>query len=347
MIRRAAPLVALGLLASCSGTGSPHPTISVAGQPVSAAGVATVAQALRVAGVQVPEGQLLSIKTHRPLGPDRDAGQVLVNGLPSQVASPVEPGAVITVEGGGDVTERVETVTIAVPANGGVASLHRGARPGLLRVTRGAVSHEVLSSTVLRKPYDGVLVAPRPVALTFDDGPNPVWTPRILQALAAAHVHATFCLIGRQAAQYPDLVKQIVAGGHTLCNHTWDHDEKLAQRPVADIVKEMSKSQAAITQASGGVAPRFFRAPGGSWSAQDMLLARRMHMTPLKWNVDPRDWAKPGTARIIGVVMATVRPGSIVLLHDGGGKRDQTLAALNDLLRRLAAYHYSFAVPQP
>jgi len=347
MSRRAAPLAALALLTACSGAGSPQPTISVAGEPVLASGVSTVAQALKVAGVQVPDGQLLSIKTHRPLGPDREAGQVLVNGRPSLVASPVEPGAVITVEGGGDVTEPVETVTIAVPANGGVASLHRAARPGLLRVTRGKVSHEVLASTVLRKPYDGVLVSARPVALTFDDGPNPVWTPRILQALAAAHVHATFCLIGRQAKQYPALVKDIVAGGHTLCNHTWDHDEHLAERPVKDIVKELSKSQAAITQASGGVAPKFFRAPGGSWSAQDMLLARQLHMTPLKWSVDPRDWAKPGTARVIGVVMATVRPGSIVLLHDGGGKRDQTLAALNYFLKRLPAYHYSFAIPVP
>ena len=343
MSRRAAPLVALALVAACSGSG--QATIRVAGQPIAAMGVGTVAQALKVAGVQVPAGQLLSVKTHRPLGPDRRAGQVLVNGLPSQVASPVEPGAVITVQGGGDVTEPVETVTIGVPANGGVASLRRASRPGLLRVTRGAVSHEVLTSRVLRKPYDGVLVSARPVALTVDDGPNPVWTPRILQALAAAHAHATFCLIGRQAQQYPALVRAIVAGGHTLCNHTWDHDERLAQRPVADITKELSKAQAAITQASGGVAPRFFRAPGGSWSAQDMLIARRLHLTPLKWSVDPRDWAKPGTARVIGVVMATVRPGSIVLLHDGGGNRDQTLAALRYFLRRLPAYRYAFAVP--
>lgn len=347
MSRRTATFVALALLAGCSAGGGRQATIDVGGRPVPAAGVATVGQALREAGVRLPAGQLLSIKTHRPLGPDRKAGRVLVNGLPSQVASPIEPGAVITVEDGGDVTEPVETVTVPVPANNGLASLHRAARPGLLRVVRGAVSHEVLSSTVVRTPYDGVLVSARPVALTFDDGPNPVWTPRILAALAAAHVRATFCIIGRQAQQYPALVKAIVAGGHTLCNHTWDHDERLAQRSEAAIVKEIGKAQAAITQASGGVAPVFFRAPGGSWSAQDMLIARRMHLTPLKWDVDPSDWAKPGVARIIQNVMTRVRPGSIVLLHDGGGKREQTLAALNYFLARLPAYRYSFAVPLP
>jgi peptidoglycan/xylan/chitin deacetylase (PgdA/CDA1 family) len=343
--RRAAPLLALALAAGCSAVPAPGVQVSVDGHRVD--GVATVGQALREAGVKVPAGELLSIKTHRPLGPARSAGLVLVNGLPSLVASPVQPGAVITVEGGGDVTEGVETATVLVPPNSGIASLRRAARPGRLRVVRGVVSHEVLSRRVLTPPYDGVLLSARPVALTFDDGPNPVWTPRVLAALARAHVHATFCLIGRQAQQYPKLVKAIVAGGHTLCNHTWDHDERLASRSEADIVKEMSKSQAAITQASGGVAPTFFRAPGGSWSPQVMLLARRLHMTPLKWDVDPRDWARPGTARIIGVVMATVRPGSIVLLHDGGGNRDQTLAALHYFLARLPAYKFRFQVPQP
>jgi peptidoglycan/xylan/chitin deacetylase (PgdA/CDA1 family) len=348
--RRALPLVACVLLAACSAsTGAPAalPTIKVAGAQVGAVGVSTVAQALTEAGVAVPAGELLSIRTHRPLGPDRHPGRVLVNGRPTLVAAPVEPGAVITVESGGDVTEAAETVTLLVPANKGIASLRRGARPGRLRVVRGVVSHEIVTRSLLSKPYDGRLLSARPVALTFDDGPNPVWTPRILAALAQAHVHATFCLIGRQAEQYPALVKAIVDGGHTLCNHTWDHDERLNQRTEAQILTEMTKSQAAITAASGGIAPQLFRAPGGAWSGQVELLARRLHMTPLKWTVDPRDWARPGPGHIIGVVMATLRPGGIVLLHDGGGTRDQTLAALHYFLVRLPAYKYIFQVPRP
>jgi peptidoglycan/xylan/chitin deacetylase (PgdA/CDA1 family) len=346
--RRAASLAGCVLLAACSASGGlpATPTIRVAGAQVAAEGVSTVAQALKEAGVSVPAGELLSIRTHRPLGPDRHPGRVLVDGRPALVAAPVAPGAVITVQGGGDVTEAAETVTLLVPANKGLASLRRAARPGRVSVVRGVVSHEVVRRTVLSKPYDGVLLSARPVALTFDDGPNPVWTPRILAALAQANVRATFCLIGRQAEQYPALVRAIVAGGHTLCNHTWDHDERLNHRSEADILKEMSKSQAAITAASGGVAPQFFRAPGGAWSPQVELLARRLHMTPLKWTVDPRDWARPGPGHIIGAVMARLRPGGIVLLHDGGGRRDQTLAALHYFLVRLPAYKYTFQVPR-
>ena len=350
MSRRALPLAACVLLAACSASvhaPRAQPTIDVAGAQVGASGVSTVAQALKEAGVDVPAGELLSIKTHRPLGPDRRPGRVLVDGQPTLVAAAVRPGAVITVEGGGDVTEAAETVTLLVPANKGIASLRRGARPGRLRVVRGAVSHEIVGRSVLSKPFDGRLLSARPVALTFDDGPNPQWTPKILQALAAAHVQATFCLIGRQAEQYPDLVKAIVAGGHTLCNHTWNHDERLNHRTEAQILTEMTKAQAAITAASGGIAPAFFRAPGGAWSGQVEQLARRLHMTPLKWTVDPRDWARPGPAHIIGAVMATVRPGAIVLLHDGGGRRDQTLAALRYFLVRLPAYKYLFQVPRP
>lgn len=345
MPRRLAPLVALTLAAACShgsatvGSGG---TVDVSGHRVEAS---TVAQALREAGVTVPPGHLLSIRTHRPLGPDAAAGQVLVNGRPAPVSSPVPSGAVITVEGGGDVTEPVETITVPLPANGGIATLRKGARPGRLRLVRGAVSHEVVSQKLLARPVDGVLVSARPVALTFDDGPNPAYTPQVLALLARYRVHATFCLIGRQAQQYPALVRQIVAGGHTLCNHTWDHDEQLNRRSEADVVKEMGKAQAAITQASGGVAPRLFRAPGGAWSPQVELLARRLHLTPLKWTVDPSDWKRPGTGRIIGNVMGHVAPGGIVLLHDGGGKRDQTVAALRYFLVRMPAYKYRFAVP--
>ena len=352
LFRRTTALVVCALLAACSTAGDvagdvAAPTITVGGAKVAAAGVSTVEQALREAGVAVPPGELLSIKTHRPLGPDRHPGRVLVNGLPMLVASPVEPGAVITVESGGDITEAAEAVTVLVPANKGIASLRRGARPGRVRVVRGVVSHEVIGTSLINKPYDGALLSARPVALTFDDGPSPQWTPLILQALADAQVHATFCIIGRQAQQYPALVRQIVDGGHTLCNHTWDHDEQLNHRSEAQILKQMGKAQAAITQASGGVAPTFFRAPGGAWSGQVELLARRLHMTPLKWTVDPRDWARPGAGHIVRSVMTTVRPGGIVLLHDGGGRRDQTLAALRYFLVRLPAYKYRFQVPRP
>lgn len=348
MARRTASLAALALATACSGAApGSSATITVGRQQLAAAGVSTVGQALREAGVSLPGGELLSLRTHRPLRTDGVGGVVLVDGRPAEEVSAVRAGEVISVESGGDRIEPAEVVTEPVLPNRGLASLRRGGRPGELRVVRGAVSHEVVSSQVVVRPYDGRLLSPSPVALTFDDGPSPQWTPPLLRLLAHAHVHATFCLVGRQAAKYPALVRAIVAGGHTLCNHTWDHDERLSTRSPADVLREITRAQAAITSASGGVAPAFFRAPGGAWSPEVESVARSQHLTPLMWDVDPRDWARPGTPHVIGAVVASIRPGSIVLLHDGGGKRDQTVAAVSDLLVRLPRYRYQFQVPQP
>ena len=96
---------------------------------------------------------------------------------------------------------------------------------------------------------------------------------------------------------------------------------------------------------ASGVVPRFFRAPGGSWSPTVEAQARRLHLVPLKWNVDPRDWSRPGKIAILSTVYEQIRPGSVILLHDGGGDRAQTLAALQVLLKRLPAMGYRFVLP--
>jgi len=184
----------------------------------------------------------------------------------------------------------------------------------------------------------------RTIALTFDDGPDPTWTPQVLALLAKAKVHATFCLIGRNAAKYPALVRAIVAGGHTLCDHTWDHDEDLKVRPAGEIALDISRGADAI-KAAAGVAPTFFRAPGGNWSPAIEAEARRQHMTPLKWTVDPRDWSRPGEATILATIWQELRPGGVILMHDGGGDRSETVAALAVLLTRLPAMGYHFVTP--
>jgi peptidoglycan/xylan/chitin deacetylase (PgdA/CDA1 family) len=350
--RRAATLVvSWALLAACSTGGAPvvaapQPSLSVGAKTVPSAGVGTVAEALRLAGVEIPTGRVLSVRTHRALGPDTRPGRVLVDGQPTLPAAPIAPGAVITVERGGDETEPLETVTVPVPANKGIASLRVGSHPGTIRVTRGAISHELLSSAPVKAAFDGTLISSRPIALTFDDGPSPKYTGQILDVLARAHVHATFCIIARQAAQYPALVRRIVVEGHKLCNHTFDHDEHLARKSPAQIRAALIKAQEVISEASGGVAPTFFRAPGGNWSPQLEQIARSLHLTPLKWNVDPDDWKRPGVARIQSRVVATSHPGSIVLLHDGGGNRDQTVVATRYFLAKFQSLKYSFWVPR-
>jgi peptidoglycan-N-acetylglucosamine deacetylase len=189
----------------------------------------------------------------------------------------------------------------------------------------------------------GVVSAPRGrlVALTFDDGPDSRWTPQVLALLARYHAHATFCVIGRQVRTRAALIRAIVAQGHTLCNHSWSHDEQLATRPASVIDRELAQTDAALRSAVPGVPVPWFRAPGGTWTpALTRLLARSAH-APLDWSVDPRDWDKPGAAAIVHSVLAGLRPGAVVDLHDGGGDRSQTVAALRVLLPALAARHYT------
>jgi peptidoglycan-N-acetylglucosamine deacetylase len=185
----------------------------------------------------------------------------------------------------------------------------------------------------------------RAVALTFDDGPDPRWTPQVLALLRAARVHATFCLIGRQVAAYPRLVARIVAEGHRLCNHTFDHDEQLATRPVPVINRDIQAATAAIKRAVPGASIRLFRAPGGGFTVGLDQLLPAQGLRPLGWSVDPDDWRRPGAAAIVARVLAQVRPGSIILLHDGGGDRSQTVAALQQLLPALTARGYRFVQP--
>ncbi|MGZ6804924.1 MAG: polysaccharide deacetylase family protein [Nocardioidaceae bacterium] len=321
-------------------------TVSVDGRVVPMAGLGTVGAALTRTGTRIPTGRLLSVARRRPLGSDSEPGHLLVNGVPGDLERPLRPGDRILTVRGPDALEAVRAVVEPVPASP-VATLRVGSRAGRARVLRGEVSGEVVSRTLLARPVGGHLPSAGAVALTFDDGPDPRWTPQVLAALARAHAHATFCLIGREAARHPELVRAIVAGGHALCNHTWDHDEQLPHRSRARITDEMARAQAAITRASGGVAPRLFRAPGGAWSPEVEQTARDLGLTPLTWTVDPRDWALPGTAAVLAATLPRLRPGAVVLLHDGGGPREQTLAALDQLLLRLPALHLSLVLPQP
>ncbi|MBQ0905730.1 polysaccharide deacetylase family protein [Micromonospora sp. U21] len=178
----------------------------------------------------------------------------------------------------------------------------------------------------------------RPVALTFDDGPSPAWTPKVLNQLRAARVTATFCLVGHEVQRHPELVRRIVREGHQLCNHSWRHDLDLARRPVAEIRADLARTNKAIQAAAPGAAVPFYRQPGGRWTPEVLEVAKDLGMRPLHWNVDPQDWDKPTAATIAKRVHSGARPGAVVLLHDGGGNRAATLAAcphvIADLKRR-------------
>jgi peptidoglycan/xylan/chitin deacetylase (PgdA/CDA1 family) len=199
---------------------------------------------------------------------------------------------------------------------------------------------EVLNSLVAEPRTDPTVV------LTFDDGPDPRWTPQVLDALAKHGAVATFCLVGAKAQQHPELVRAIAAAGMRLCDHSRTHDERLVTRSTDRMTGEVVDTQHDLGGA--GAAPvHYFRAPGGNWSPALLQMAADAGMQPLGWSVDPRDWKQPGVDAIVGAVQQHVHPGSIVLLHDGGGRRGQTVAALDRLLPWLTAQGYRFGFPTP
>jgi peptidoglycan/xylan/chitin deacetylase (PgdA/CDA1 family) len=173
------------------------------------------------------------------------------------------------------------------------------------------------------------------VALTIDDGPHPIWTPKILRLLDHYHVPALFCMIGNQVLGHEGVAKTVSRAGHQLANHTWSHPTELAHKPRAQVRKEIARAQKKIRDTTG-YAPKIFRSPGGYWSPMVLQEAARAGLIPLDWSADPRDWAKPGTAVIEHKLLAA-HPGQILLCHDGGGDRSQTYHALRVVIPALKA----------
>lgn len=185
----------------------------------------------------------------------------------------------------------------------------------------------------------------RGVNITIDDGPDPVWTPQVLRLLKDSGVKATFCMVGTQAQAYPDLVKAVVAGGHRLCDHTISHDTTMDSKSEAYQSQQILDAERMITKASGGVRPQYYRAPGGAFTPYSRQLAASRGMRPLGWNVDSKDFERPGVDTIVATVKDEIPNGPTILFHDAGGDRSETLAALREVLPWLKQQGYSFGFP--
>jgi peptidoglycan/xylan/chitin deacetylase (PgdA/CDA1 family) len=170
------------------------------------------------------------------------------------------------------------------------------------------------------------------VALTIDDGPDPRWTPQVLELLHRYQVSATFSVIGINAHAHPELIRRIVGEGHSLCNHSMTHPQPFTHRAPSVIQAQITDAQTAI-MAAGGTS-RLFRSPGGDWSAAVFPITDSLQLTPIGWDVDPRDWSRPGVATVTQRLLAA-QGGDILLCHDGGGDRSQTVQALQTVLPTL------------
>ncbi|MFD0683560.1 polysaccharide deacetylase family protein [Actinomadura fibrosa] len=182
----------------------------------------------------------------------------------------------------------------------------------------------------------GQLYPPAPpnmIALTIDDGPSPLWTPRVLDLLAEERIRATFFVIGEQVKEFPKLTRRIADAGHQICNHTMTHPISIAGMPRKRVKKEIVEAHDLIADVTG-VVPQFFRSPGGAWSKNVLELTAEHGMLPIDWAVDPRDWARPGVGHIRRTLL-DAKAGNIMLCHDGGGDRSQTLKALESVIPKM------------
>ncbi|MEW2544336.1 polysaccharide deacetylase family protein [Streptomyces sp. NPDC047002] len=234
----------------------------------------------------------------------------------------------------------------APPAAGPPAAVPRNPAAYRLQPMTGELPPGHRTAPPVRKePFLELPEVGRSVVLTFDDGPEPTYTPQILDILRAHDVRAMFFVCGEMVSYFPDLVRRAADEGHLIGNHTWTHPE-LPKQSKARIKDEMGRTSEIVERTTGS-APQWFRAPYGSWNAYTYQLHAELGMEPLAWYVDTMDWSEPGTGKIVRSVLDGLGPGRVVLSHDGGGVRSQTVAALRRYLPELPRRGYATALPHP
>jgi peptidoglycan/xylan/chitin deacetylase (PgdA/CDA1 family) len=277
-------------------------------------------------GLHARDGRLLSV-TGEVLERHISQGSIELNGLPPDPLHLLARGDRIVVVDGPDRTEGTRRVATRLPGRAN-AFVQRTLATFKVReiATVGRRSGEVID---VRVRTAGRPRVPHAVALTFDDGPWPRDTEAVLRVLRRERVHATFFMVGSLAAERPEVVRAVIEAGHVVAGHSLTHptDPSFAALAPGRVEAEIAGGADALRES--GARPTLFRPPGGSTDDDVELEAWREHQRVVLWSVDPHDWDASRTPKQIARdVLRRVRPGSIVLLHDGGGDGDDTVAAL-------------------
>ena len=222
-----------------------------------------------------------------------------------------------------------------------------------------AADHPAKAQPMCSAPATGIIhtappirasgdASPRTVALTFDDGPGAA-TPQVLDVLQRAGVHATFFVVGQHAAADPAMLRRIIAGGNALGDHTWSHHipKAAAGWNPGKLAREIERTRRIIVDATG-VQPCLFRPPGGIVKGAETV-TRAAGLSMVLWSVDTRDWSAPskGNGKFASVIRKRAALGldqehPVILLHDGGGNREATVAALQEIINDYQAHGYQF-----
>lgn len=348
-LRRALCVAALVLsaatLSGCRPAGpAPLIRITVGDAPHELPPGTTLGDVIVQLALRPRDGRLLSV-SGAVLDQAISPGSILLNGFPAPQSVRLSSGDVVRVLDGPDRIEGVRRTVERLPGRrlGNPESTLRRFRIRRTTVT-GRVSGEVAA---IRETPLGRGVTNREVALTFDDGPWPVQTRQVVRILRRFRVPATFFMVGYLVDRYPGIVRTVVRAGMRIGDHSWDHpvDPPLAGLSDERISDEIGRARDALEALR--IRTRLFRPPGGSYDDAVVREARDQRMRTVTWSVDPRDW-RPGVsaARIVKRVLDSVEPGSIVLLHDGGGDRRATIRALPRIIRGIRRMGLRFvAIP--
>jgi peptidoglycan/xylan/chitin deacetylase (PgdA/CDA1 family) len=308
----------------------PPPTVvSYQGMQVHLPGDLTVGEFLRSQGEPLVDGRLFDV-TGAVLKTNAYPPRIFVNAVETGPETRLHSGDVVELAGGRDVTEpsTIETYSNA----GGNPQFKLG--DGTVTVKRGLISRAVVPVSTQGK-------GPPQVALTFDDGPNPWATPQLLDVLKKEKVKATFFVVGSMADHYRSLVRREVAEGMAVGDHSWSHPH-LAGRDAGYVSTQLGQTRDLLTRL--GADATVFRPPYGSYNASVVQIAAGMHMRTVIWTVDPADYRRPPPDVIVRRVMNQLRPGAIILMHDGGGDRTNTVAAVKMLIEQIRKRGYGFSV---
>ena len=183
----------------------------------------------------------------------------------------------------------------------------------------------------------------RDVALTFDDGPLPPYTGHVMDLLERFGVPATFFCVGLNAGAYRDEIARMSKHRHGIGNHTWSHP-LLPELSRPQLMEQINRTNETIAGAGAAASPRLFRPPYGSQTPEVTGWLGETDLTVVLWDIDPFDWAMPGSAEIARIVVEETQPGSVILLHDGGGDRSQTVASLPAIIEGLLDRGYRFVL---
>lgn len=195
-------------------------------------------------------------------------------------------------------------------------------------------------------PNEVILGGPanqKAVALTFDDGPDEVWTPQILAVLKQLGVNGTFLCVGQRVAQFPAVLRQMVKEGHVIGNHSWDHPNftKISTTEARSQIEQTTNEIEKVVK----VRPRFFRPPYGALNDQVIEVVIELEYKILFWNVDSLDWSGITAQQVEANVLGHARPGAIILFHSAGGRGESledTVRALPKIVNALRKEGYSF-----